>query len=131
MKSQTFRLVLLLLGIILLLVMCGIGWDILFGTEFILPRAIWPTSDDVYHRVIARIKIGDERSQVIQSLSDAWYHGVCDHSQISIEKYRGYDDIFFYGPQTFEQATLVIVSSRISKVQACVTVIGSFENYML
>jgi hypothetical protein len=84
---------------------------------------------DWYVIAASRIEVGDKRGVVIEKLSDAWYHCADDHSQASVVTLRGYTDLFFFGPEDFDRATVVIVSSEIIEGEAVVSSIGSFENY--
>jgi hypothetical protein len=84
--------------------------DFLLGTEVLVPRSAWPASTDEYLDMArSRVHLGDERAKVIQVLSDAWYHGVCDHSS-GVRPFI--DDVFVYGPRDPNHATVIIIRSE-------------------
>ena len=103
-------------GITALLCLClgaflvAVARDLLLGTETLVPRNAWPVSTDEYLEMVrSRVQIGDERAKAVQALSDAWYHGVCDHSS-GVRPFV--DDIFLYGPRDRDRATVIIIGSE-------------------
>lgn len=69
-----------------------------------------------------RIQVGDERDKVIQTLADAWYHGICDLS----EDYA--TDVFLYGPRRREHVYLLILRSEGADSRLIVQKIGRVES---
>src|SRR5690349_21342413 len=127
MKSRQLALaalVLLSCGVVLggVLLLCA---TLLFGSG-IIPSGFFellPVSDNSYVvQARARVKVGDERAQAIQALSDAWYHGVCEHGDKFVE------DLFFYGHKNIKQVTVVLVMSRTQDGKKIVDFVGSPEN---
>ena len=101
-KSNKTSLIFLLiaLGVLLGLILCI---AVCFATSFgIIPGR---PKEDYWALVNDRVKIGDDRDQAIQALSDeAWYHGTCRYGNDMI------DDLFVFGPQG-PRGTVIGISS--------------------
>jgi hypothetical protein len=72
------------------------------------------------------VQIGDERAKAVQALSDAWYHGVCDHSSGGIRPFI--DDVFLYGPHDRDRATVIIIRSEPREGRMTIFDIGIIES---
>ncbi len=92
----------------------------LLSNTRILNRWI-PNLPPEVERARSRIKIGDEREKAVQTLADAWYHGVCG---------AGYD-IFLFGPHDRQTVRVVLLHSQTIAGEAFVDFIGSEESYRL
>lgn len=72
----------------------------------------------------SRVKIGIKRGEMIQALSDAWYHGICYYSDSTA------DDLFLYGPRNRDRVTVIEVRSISKNGELMVDFVGGFENYI-
>jgi len=112
-KKVIFSIIALVSGLLL----CIVAVDFLFGTGLIFFRTVSP---NYYAIAESRIEIGSERNEVIEVLSDAWYHCADDYSE-GTDSPKSYTDYFFYGPQEFDRATVIIVSSEVIQEKAMVS----------
>jgi hypothetical protein len=132
-KRVYFLSIGLLFGFLSCVLISGAMFDLLFGTRFVIPRDVLPTSSgfvDYYSIAASRIEEGDNREQVIQALSDAWFHCAYESPYVREDQTRFVQDNFFYGPQDFDRAIVVIVESHMnSQGDAIVSQVGSFESY--
>lgn len=84
--------------------------------------------------ILARVRPGDDRQQVLSAFSDAWYHSRCDHNPIvgDVLMYGPtVDDVFLYGPRNREKATLIVIRSVPSGDRLVVEFSGTMEGYFL
>jgi len=107
---------------------CVLIRDLLLGTGVLLPAASFPTSDERYlEKARSRVQIGDNRSNAIRALSDAWYRSECYTPESNVVR-----DLFFYGPHDQDGVTVILVTSEGSyNEHEKVVFIGRLENYML
>lgn len=78
-----------------------------------------------YVEILSRIHEGDERQQVLQVLSDAWYHSECRLLDGAVE------DIFLYGSKERDSVTIISVLSEPHGEQLIVKQTGIYESYFL
>ena len=64
-----------------------------------VPPGLFPDSP-YWATAVARVHVGDDRDSAVRALSDAWFHSEC-----------GNTDIFVYGPNDPNRATIIYVTS--------------------
>jgi hypothetical protein len=98
-------------------------WLVLSG---LLIAGCIPNEEPVdYEAILSRVHEGDERRQMLQALSDAWYHSECRYPSGAVE------DMFFYGPKHPDKVTIVAVRSEPQDGQLFVDQAGTLESYFL
>jgi hypothetical protein len=103
------------------LVLCM--WLVLSG---LLISGCVPDEEPVdYEAILSRVHEGDERQQMLQALSDAWYHSECRYPDGAV------DDMFLYGPKDRDKVTIIIIRSKPEGAQLFVDQVGSLESYFL
>ena len=116
-------------AVVALVFLCGgllLSVNLLFGTEVLLPASVLPNDEDpILMGARARVTLGDERGQVLETLSDAWYHSECSYPDGS------FDDLLFYGPRAPDESTIVLVRSQLKNGKTVVHFVGLVEDYML
>lgn len=121
-KVSLITFAIVILGGTMLLIAC----DLLLGTGTLLPTDALPAREAPHIEMArSRVRIGDERDEAVQALSDAWYHADCRYSDGSGE------DLFFYGPRNRDEVNVVLIHSKVVDRKAIVDFIGGVENYML
>ncbi len=80
-----------------------------------------------YVEILSRVQEGASRQQVLEKLSDAWFHARCPFSDGAVE------DIFFYGPRNRESVNLIMIGvlSEPKGDDLIVTEAGTYESYFL
>jgi hypothetical protein len=97
--------------------------DLLFGIGiFTIPT----NPDQILEMARSRVHIGDERTNAIQGLSDAWFHTECRSPDSTTIR-----DLFFYGPHNRDDVIVVLVVSKEVDNKTLVVFVGCEENYML
>jgi hypothetical protein len=80
---------------------------------------------DPVERAMQQIPIGTSRADALRILSDAQHHLECPYPSGKVH------DLFFYGADNFEEATVVIVGSEVVSNELRVYKIGTFDTYAL
>lgn len=101
--------------------------DLIFGTQVLIPaRSVPGQGEALVDVVLARVEVGDSRAEVLQKLSDAWFHSTCTYDDST-----AVSDLFFYRDPDRGEVEIVLV--QFQEVYGRVSVIsaGRLENYML
>jgi len=125
--SPAMSAILISIGCTILLIVCLLAVDFLFGTGILMPPRALPVDHESHLEMAwSRVQIGDGRNDAVQALSDAWFHTECRY--IGSTTIR---DLFFYGSHNRDDVKIVLVVSEEVNNTTLVVFVGGVENYML